>query len=220
MPTRCVLLADVVKSANLPDRQAFDTHLHDTLADLEDALPDTAVGRFETTKGIDEFGGVIRDFGSTYPVIRTIQERLHPVKIRFAVSIDEVDVNPDASRIGRMDGPALHAGTRVLEKLDRSDMRFGIHPTEGVLDAVLVDQVNLLLFAKERWTERQLEIASTYRDADKMTEAAAELDVSVQRVSDALGTIYGTQILAIEDRVENQFRAVAEGGLDETIRGE
>ena len=220
MSTRCVLLADVVKSSNLPDRQAFDAELHDALAGLEDSVPADAIGRFETMKGIDEFGGVLRDFGQAYSVISTLQERLHPAKIRFVISVDDVDVNPDADSIGRMDGPALHEGTRVLERVDRSDMRFGIHPAEDVLDPVLVDQVNLLLFAKERWTERQLEIARAYREADTMTAVADDLGVSVQRVSDALGTIYGSQILSIEARVENEFRAVAEGGLNATIRGD
>lgn len=220
MSTRCVLLADVVKSSNLPDRQAFDEALHDTLAGLEDSVPEGAIGRFETMKGIDEFGGRLRDFGSAYTVIRTLQERLHPVKIRFAISVDEVDVNPNATSIGRMDGPALHEGTRVLERVDRSGMRFGIHPADAVLDPVLVDQVNLILFAKEGWTERQLEIASAYRDADTMTAVAADLGVSVQRVSDALGTIYGSQILSIENRVENEFREVAEGEINATIRGD
>ncbi len=220
MSTRCVLLADVVKSSNLPDRQAFDAELRDALAQLADSLPDAAVGPFETMKGIDEFGGVLRDFGSVYRVIRTLQERLHPVKVRFAISVDEVDVNPGESRIGQMDGPALHAGTRVLETVDRTDMRFGVHPDEDLLDPVVVDQVNLLLFAKERWTERQLEIARAYREADTMTAVAGELGVSVQRVSDALGTIYGSQILSIETRVEDEFREVAEGGLNATIRGD
>lgn len=220
MHTRCVLLADVVKSTDIPDRQGFDRELHETLRSFDGAFDESTVGGFDTMKGFHEFGGVLWDFGQTYRVIRRIQEGLHPVEIRYAISVDEVDVNPDAIDIKRMDGPALHAGTELLENLKRSSRRFGIHYPSGSVNRLLEDVVNLVLFTKEGWTEKQLEIVRTYRDSETMTEAAETLDLSVQRVSTALQATYGTQILDVETRIEREFEQMGSEEVNANIRGD
>lgn len=200
-----VLLGDVVDSQKIDDRSAFQQQLRDGLATVNDAYGTSIHTEFRILKGIDEVGGVLTDPAATYDIVKTLAETVHPYEITTVLVYDEIDVGLDQPNVAQMDGPAFaHADERIQEN-KRRDFLFDVAVGGGAIESLLRDMVNLLLFFRGTWTDRQREIARAYETADTQKAVAAELDVSEGLVSRQLSTARAKQVLEMEKRVSDAF---------------
>jgi len=182
---RYVLLADVVASRELDDRERFKTTLSDALASANDQFDDELFVPVEPIKGVDEFGGVLVTLSPVYELLATILDRIHPVRVRFAVTSAEIDVGANEHRIADMDGPAFHRGDELLHTIEEDDLYAAVD-TNRPADGLVSPTINLLLLRREALTDRQLEVIRAYERHGTQSAAAEELDVPQQAVSQAL----------------------------------
>lgn len=208
MPTRHVLLGDVVDSRRIDDRNAFGRDLADACTAITDEYADAFDAPLEPLKGIDEVGGVLLDPTPLYDVLDALRERLHPQELRVAVAAGRVDVGTDTGDVSRMDGPAFHRADELVTGLAGSPLRVAFDFDQAPLDATLADEVNLLFLLKTRWTDRQRRTVEAYRAADSQAAAADALGVSQAAVSQALSRASWPAIREIETRLRRTFRAV------------
>lgn len=208
MPTRYVLLGDVVDSRSIDDRDAFGDRLAAVCAAVTDEYADAFDAPLEPLKGIDEVGGVLRDPAPLYDVVDALRERLHPQELRVVVAAGHVDVGTDTGDVSRMDGPAFHRADELLADLSSSPLRVAFDFDRAPLDSTLADEVNLLFLLKARWTDRQRRVVDAYRAADSQAAAADALGVSQAAVSQALSRASWPAIREIETRLRRTFRAV------------
>jgi hypothetical protein len=181
----CVILADVIDSRDLADRESFGDDLDATLGGVNDTLAESITADFTPLKGIDEFGGVLDSPRRAYDVIQQIVDGLFPVEVRFAVAYDAVDVAPEAD-VALMDGPAFHRADELLREVESAGDLVGVDTGDPLRDGYLTDVANLILTLRGDWTARQFEVVTTYRETGNQTATADRLGVSQQSVSSAL----------------------------------
>lgn len=211
MRYRYVLLGDVVGSRDIEDRAAFRRTLVDACDVANETCGSDLDAPFELLKGIDEFGGVLTSPAPVYDVVDEFAAAVRPHEIRFAVAAGEIDVAPDSGDVTRMDGPVFHRADELLADLADSPFRFAMDLDEradsdddGWADALgdaLADEINLLLFRKREWTDRQREVVALYEEHGSQREVAEALGVSQPAVSRALDRAMWKPLREIEDRL-------------------
>ncbi|WP_111655946.1 SatD family protein [Isoalcanivorax indicus] len=181
-----VLIADIQDSRHLPDRQAVQTRLQDTLTTLNAAAPpDLLVSPYTITLG-DEFQAVMTRADRALADIITVMGALHPVQLRFALATGALDtpVNPDQA-IG-MDGPAFHAAREAIEHLKAADERLAIVHTgespDPQLDTLVTGTVGLLGHHLGKWKPSRLSVLTARLHGDSVTTIATRLGMSEQAV--------------------------------------
>lgn len=203
---QCVVLADVIDSRDLGDRESFGDDLDETLAGLNETLTGSITAEFTPLKGIDEFGGVLDSPRRVYDVLRQVADGLFPVEVRFGVAYDTVDVMPE-SDVALMDGPAFHRADELLGAVESAGDLVGVDTGDPLRDGYLRDVANLVLTLRSDWTARQFEVVTTYRETGSQTATAERLGVSQQAVSSALRRSHYGRI----DRAETHLRRMLAG---------
>lgn len=201
MAKRCVVLGDVVASRDIPDRAAFREQLLGTVEYVNRTFTEQVVADFALQKGVDEFGGVLASPVRVYDVVDEITRRVHPEAVRFAVCWGEVDVEPDASDVQRMDGRAFHRADDLQQSIADTPFRFAMDLDDPPLDTTLADEVNLLLLRKADWTDRQHRVVARYEELGSQDAVADELAISQPAVSQALDRADYRLLREIEDRL-------------------
>lgn len=201
MPSRYVLLGDVVQSRRIDDREAFRERLTEVCATLNDAYETSIHADFTVLKGVDEVGGVLSSLTDAYDITRDLFEALRPYELRMVIASGTIDVGVDSRDVAEMDGPAFHRAAELLDALENSGLLFDMDVGKGTLDTALADEINLLLLVRQGWTDRQREIVQAYLRHGDQAGAARELGVTQQAISDALTKASWPTVDAIEGRL-------------------
>lgn len=180
-----VVLADVVESREVDDRNAFRDDLVETLEYVNETHSESIRTPFEPIKGIDEFGGVLDELAPICEVLSDVLNGLHPVSVRFGVAGGRVDVNETANAVAEMDGPAFHQADRLLSRAEGDEV-YAYVDTDQPTDVLVSSTINLLLMYREHWTDRQVEVVRSYERYGTQSDAADELGVRQQAVSESL----------------------------------
>lgn len=205
---RTVVLGDVVGSQDVADREAFQDCLREALESASEAASVTAP--FALQKGVDEFAGVLDSPAGAYAALRAVREGIRPVRARFAVVHDEVDVGLGAGDVREMDGPAFHRGDELLAEAERADLSVRLAVDDSPLERALEDEANLLLDRRAGWTDRQAEVVAAFEDADSQRAVAEHLDLAPSTVSETLSAARATQTLRFERRLAGGLASLAE----------
>jgi len=185
---RYVLLADVIESTGISDRSEFRDDLLDGIQTVNTEYDSDLHVEYGLIKGVDEFGAVLSDLRNLYEMISTLLDRVHPVRIRFAVAAGTVDIDPDSDDIGEMDGPAFHDADRLIHEVE-SDGLYIYIDTNSPVDILVANNINLLLMQREQWTAHQVDAVRAYERSGTQSDAADRLGVRQQAVSKALNAI-------------------------------
>lgn len=156
------------------------------LAATNDRYAEDVVAEFALVKGVDEVAGVLADPRNCYRLFRDVVSALRPGGMRFSVVYDEIDVGVPGDDVAVMDGPAFHRADDALRDLARTGLYASFEGRRGALDGLVSAGTNLLLMAREDWTDHQRAVVAAYEDADTQAEVAERLDVSQQTVSATL----------------------------------
>lgn len=182
---RYVLLADVVRSRDVEDREIFDERLEDALASANEAERESISTPLTHMKGVDEFGCVLERLSPVPDIVSRILDGIHPTYARFAVAEGDIDVGPDRETVARMDGQAFHRASELLEGLDDENLYVSVD-TGRPADGLLASALNLLVIGREGLTERQIEVSLAYERHGTQSAASEVLGIPQQAVSDTL----------------------------------
>lgn len=184
-PDRFVVLADVVGSRGIEDRNAFEADLEAAFESLNREQADSLTTPLSRMKGVDEFGCVLESLHPLPGVVSELLVRTHPVCARFAVATGAIDVGLGRDSVAEMDGPAFHAASELLEGLEGEGLYVGID-TGRPQDDLAAAALNFLVLHQTSMTERQVEIGRAYERHGTQSDAAAALGITQQAVSKAL----------------------------------
>lgn len=180
-----VVLVDVVGSRDIDDRKAFESRLEQALEYVNESESESISTPFTQMKGIDEFGCVLSRISPVPDAMSAILDRIHPTFARFAVVSGEIDVGADRGTVARMDGPAFHRASALLDDLGDDGLYVGIDTSQHT-DGLLEGALNLLLLERENLTDRQVEVILSYERNGTQSRAAEELGLRQQAVSNTL----------------------------------
>lgn len=216
--TLTVILADVVASRAVPDREGFGDDLESALLEANDAHEDDVVAPATTLKGVDEFGCVLSSPAAAYPVVRDVQMALHPEAARYAVVHGAVDVDAGTQDVREMDGPAFHRADTLLGELLADEAHFGVESGRGTLDAAASAAGDMALSVREGWTDRQLEVVRAYLEGGTQQATAEALGVSQQAVSRVLTQAEYDRVARAEAHLQQAMAAMEGDGLSSFTR--
>ena len=213
----CVVLGDVVGSRDAADRAALDRRLRAALRATNAAHPAAVGVPLAPRRGVDGFGGTLRDPGAAYDVVRDVQSALRPTVARYAVVVGPVEEVADARDMRAMDGPAVHRAEALLAELRAEGGRLVVETGDPAVDDLATAAGDLALARREDWTDRQAEVVAVYRRHGTQVAAADRLGVTQQAVSKTLAAADHGRLRRAETRLS---RALARAAGRRTRDGE
>lgn len=183
--TQYVVLADVVNSRQIRDREEFEARLKTALEYVNEAEQQSISTPFTQMKGVDEFGGVLTDLNKIPDIMSGILDRIHPSAVRFAIASGGIDIEGERETVAEMDGPAFHKASKLLDEVEDSGLYVAID-TSRETDGLVAAALNLLLIERENLTERQMEVILAYEKYGTQSKVGDELGLQQQGVSNAL----------------------------------
>lgn len=207
-----VVLGDVVGSREIDDREAFRETILRAIDGANERYADDVVGTFTLVKGVDEIAGVIAHPRNLYRILRDTVSSVRPGAIRFAVVYGEIDVGTTGVPAAEMDGPAFHRADEALGDVATSDLYVAFDGPRPHVDPLIGASINLLLMAREDWTDRQRTMVAAYEETGTQEAVADRLQVSQQTVSSTLRRADWARIARLEDVVNG---ALADYGGDD-----
>lgn len=210
MTDQYVVLADVVNSRDIDDRERFRATLADTLAYVNEEYRNAIETEFDLIKGVDEFGGVLDRLSPVYEILSEVLNGVHPVRVRFGIARGNVDVNGTSGSVSDMDGTAFHRADRLLGDAE-SDGLYAYVDTDEPIDPILSNNINLLLMFRDRLTDRQVEITRAYERCGTQSAAAEYLDIRQQSVSESLKRADYDRLRQIRDALHDVLEAIYAG---------
>lgn len=203
------VIADVVASRDLPDRDAVQQRLQASLGERNaEARPTPLASPYTLTLG-DEFQVLATAARGLFCDLLQVAVDLAPVRLRFALALGVIDtsINPDQA-IG-MDGSAFHRARDGIGRLKKQGGRCRVEGLDGVA-ADLVNQGLALAFGRldDRRGSRLPLTAGLLAD-----EPVADIAERLQRTEQ---TLYKTARTADLHAVVGFLRSV-EALLDEQL---
>jgi len=185
MTRTMALLGEVDENPVVMDSAALVDRLTRTLEGLNQELAEALTVPLAVPGEVPEFVAVLRDLGAAYPVSRTIAEALHPLPVRVAVCVGEVNLFPEAAP-DQIDGPAFDGAAELIYRGRKEDRMLTIRSGDEPVD-LMANALFLLLYRDlQTWTGRQCEVVRLYRRFGRQQDVAEELGVSQQSVSSSL----------------------------------
>ncbi|MFA7330267.1 MAG: SatD family protein [Candidatus Delongbacteria bacterium] len=177
-----VLIADLVRSRDIPERAQFQKRLSATLQALSVQSAESLLSPYTLTLG-DEFQAVHADFRRILPDCLRILAELAPVRARFALAAGPLstEINPVAAL--EMDGPAFLRARELLGELktqSRNVIQVGW--AEGADPGLVNAALGLLAGTMEGWKPVTLRLFRHLLDGRSVDEMAALLGMTPRGV--------------------------------------
>lgn len=192
--TAIALLADVVGSTNLSDRQMLAGRLQPLFQTLNSRFANSLMGAFDVEKGIDEFGALLRSTDCLADILVALWLPLHPYQVRVSLAFGLVDVNPDDASappsVRLFDGPVFHKAADGLEWLEKRSYLVQVQlSADEATNKTLTYYANLLYSVLLCLKKKQVLALTYHMEHPLQSEVAARLGVSQPAVSEMLGRI-------------------------------
>lgn len=202
-----VVLGDLVGSRRIEDRASFEQKIRTTVADVTTKYKDEWIAPLAFEKGIDEVGAVIKNKAALYHIITEVNDSIAPQKIRFVAYKGKIDLGLQDADVSSMDGEAFHTAAAMMTQLKASGMALKCNTGDNLFDMAMENQLNALQILKDNWTERQRQIFNLYKTVNNQAEAAKQLNISQQAVSNALQQIDAFKIIELQNNIVRWLKA-------------
>src|SRR5437899_7796707 len=125
-PVRFVLVGDMIRSRAVRERRKMAQRVEAQIRLVNRRWRDAWVAPLTTTRGIDEFSGVLREARPAFDIFVFLNAALHPARFRAALASGTVDVAAQSRDAASMDGPAFHRAADALAQARRRGQPFAI----------------------------------------------------------------------------------------------
>ncbi len=190
------IIADIIKSRGIENRSEFQKSLETKLSSVSTGAS-TIVSPYTITLG-DEFQGVYDSCGEILDHLFQIMLFIHPVKLRVAVGVGDLDTSINRQSALGMDGPAFHSARKGIEELkacDTNSIRFCDPP--GDTDLELINSgLSLVLSEMDGWKINTHKTFEALRHGRPVNDIFPELGISQRGVYKLIATNHLEQYLA------------------------
>ncbi len=143
------VIADVVRSREVADREALRQRLKRALRAVNGEFRDIVVAPLTLTAG-DEFQGLLRPSGKVVALVNTLAERLFPLRIRAGIGIGPVTTRV-TRRPQEMDGPVFQRAREALGETKRMPSGVVFRTQDETFDLAANSIALLSHRLRERW---------------------------------------------------------------------
>lgn len=185
---RYALIADLVNSRRVKDRQGLARRLQAALQALRSSFAEEWLVPITNAKGIDELSAALVRPDSAFDIAVSLNEQVWPEKFRWALGAGEIDIGLETGDAGDLDGTAFHRAADALRRAKAQKSLFALAvPGLDKGSATLIEAAALAHSeCMERWSERQREVVRAARMHQTQQAVAEQFGVSAQTVSQSL----------------------------------
>lgn len=178
--TPLVLIGDLVASRRSSLRQQLQEQLKGALNSLNQDR-DGLTSPYTVTLG-DEFQVVYDQADRLFADCMAIAAAVHPVRMRFSLSLGDIStaLNPDQA-LG-MDGPAFYQARDGIDQLKRSGELFALAGLDKPEQALASGGLGLFSHQLGKWNANRLHILNRLLLGWRVERIAEELSISEQAV--------------------------------------
>lgn len=182
------LIADLVDSRRVADRQGLAQKLHAALHSLKAAFAGEWLVPITNAKGIDELSAALVRPNRAFDIAVAMNERIWPERFRWALGAGTIDIGLETGDAGELDGTAFHIAADGLRRAKAEKWPFAVSlPGLGRGSAALIEAAALAHSGlMTDWSSRQWEFVRAARAQDTQLAVAAQFHVSAQTVSQSL----------------------------------
>lgn len=184
---RIVLIADIVSSRQIKDRDRVQKKLKVTLQRINQTSR-SILSPLTITLG-DEFQCVYSNADEIFRHIWQILYTSYPEKIRFSFGIGKITTGINRSQAIGMDGPAFYEAREGLEWLKQHDYFFNITSSDD-LEMVSFARNALYLISHniEGWNRNRIRIMNLLAEGTQVRSIVKMLGISEQAVYKNIGS--------------------------------
>lgn len=178
--TPLVLIGDLVASRRSSLRQQLQEQLKGALDELNRDRTGL-ISPYTLTLG-DEFQVVYDSADRLFADCLSISAAVHPVRMRYALSLGDIttELNPDQA-LG-MDGPAFYQARDGIDQLKRSGELFTLAGLPDNEQALAAGGLGLFSHQLSKWNANRLHILKRLLQGWRVERIAEELSISEQAV--------------------------------------
>ena len=182
-----VIIADIIKSKDIPDRYHFQQTMKHVLSEIN-RNSDDIVSPYTITLG-DEFQAVYKSSDLLISDIISVIIGLNPVNIRFAIAHAEISTAINSEQALGMDGPAFHMarnGLVSLKGIQSSVIQFYGEPAEQYM--LLNKSLQLSMSMMAGWKKNTFLIFHELLKGHSVKEIAPMIGISERGVYKIIDT--------------------------------
>lgn len=178
--TPLVLIGDLVASRRSSLRQQLQEQLKGALDDLNRDRSGL-ISPYTLTLG-DEFQVVYERADRLFADCLSIAAAVHPVRMRFAISLGDISTELNPEQALGMDGPAFYQARDGIDALKRSGELFTLAGLNDTDQALAAGGLGLFSHQLSKWQANRLRILSHLLQGWRVERIAKQLDISEQAV--------------------------------------
>lgn len=185
---RYALIADLVNSRRVKDRQGLALRLQVALQAIRSSFVDEWLVPITNAKGIDELSAALVRPDRAFDIATALNELVWPEKFRWALGAGTIDIGLESGDAGDLDGTAFHSAADALRRAKIQKMLFSLSLPGLDKGSVALIEAAALAHAEcmERWSQRQREFVRAARGHPTQLAVAEHFGVSAQTVSQSL----------------------------------
>ena len=210
------VIGDIKGSRSMEDRNQVQLKLRKTLDEINLKYDSDISSKFMITLG-DEFQGLLSNGANIMHIITQIEQKMHPVKIRFGIGVGEITTSINHDMAIGADGPGYYKARAAIEylkdnekrkQMSASDIRFEVDGENQGTTIMFNTILSLLTVIKSTWSDRQREVIwDMFENQGSQVDVAKRLNIkqpTVQRIL-ATGKYY-----AYKDALDTLGKALEE----------
>ena len=178
--TPLVLIGDLVASRRSSLRQQLQEQLKGALDELNSDRSGL-ISPYTLTLG-DEFQVVYERADRLFADCLTIAAAVHPVRMRFAISLGDISTELNPEQALGMDGPAFYQARDGIDALKRSGELFTLAGLGDPDQALAAGGLGLFSHQLSKWQANRLRILNRLLKGWRVERIAEELAISEQAV--------------------------------------
>ena len=208
-----VLLGDVISSKKLENREDFQTKLITGCNQVNKKYKQDIYSYMNIIKGSDEIGVVLKNISKFYAIITEISQTIGPNLMRFVLVKGQIDTGLDQREISRMDGPAFHKASNLMNMLKDEKLIFKMDTGDLVFDKLVTNNINLIYLIEKKWSTKKINITNDYEKIRDQRRVAAKYGIKQQDVSYHLNSSNYGVIKNIKTDLEFVIESYGQGEL-------
>lgn len=207
-PLYVVVIGDLVRSRELPDRAAAQDRLRGAVETFNASSGDSLAAPLELTGG-DEMKTILEDPAVAVDVITHVSEAAHPMDLAWGIGRGPIETSW-VQDVGELDGPCFHEARRAIEEASQEKVwgkAYGFSPLD---DRLLTALLRLMGVIRATWTDRQTQYVRSVRTRSQKA-TAREIGVTPGAVSQSLKSARFHDVEAGEAALRELLLAYREG---------
>lgn len=173
-----VIIGDLIESKDLKpaDRKKTQNILENCFDQINNES-DRLMSAYTITLG-DEFQAVYSSADHLFRHIWTVMAQIHPVRVRFAVSVGEISTEINRDQSMGMDGPAFHDARDRIDKMKKNPLILSLVTGDNRFDRLVNSSLRILSGNMNGWNKNRFTILQKRYEEIEVKQIARDLDLS------------------------------------------